>query len=96
MIWTKIAQNVTNDIKNVLADNPPKSLGFNAKKIIYRDSNKVFDGDTVNEHDKFSYFYPIRESSLNRALAKVEVEGSIIQPKIQQPLENKAFIATLD
>ena len=62
---------VTNDIINVIDDIHANHTDLTQKKVIYRDSDKVFDGVAVNAHGKFDYFYPIRETDLNKALSKV-------------------------
>ncbi len=67
---------VTNDIRNVLADIQQNHTDLTQKKVIYRDSDKVFDGVAVNEKGKFDHFYAIRETDLNKALAKVEVAAA--------------------
>ena len=67
---------VTTDIINVIDDVHETHTDLTQKKIIYRDSDKVFDGVAVNAKGKFDYFYPIRETNLNKALAKVEVAAA--------------------
>jgi len=62
---------VTTDIRNVLADIHQNHTDLTHKNIIYRDSDKVFDGVAVNKKGKFDHFYAIRETDLNKALAKV-------------------------
>ena len=62
---------VTNDIRNVLSSIHQNLTDLTKKKIIYRDSEKIFDGIKINENAKFSYFYPIREKELNQALIKI-------------------------
>ena len=63
---------VTNDIINVIDDIHATHTDLTEKKVIYRDSDKVFDGIAVNTKRQFDYFYPISETDLKKALAKVE------------------------
>ena len=63
---------VTDDIINVIDDIHATHTDLTEKKVIYRDSDKVFDGIAVNTKGQFDYFYPIRETDLKKALAKVE------------------------
>ena len=63
---------VTDDIINVIDDIHATHTDLAEKKVIYRDSDKVFDGVALTEQCKFSHFYPIRETDLKKALAKVE------------------------
>ena len=67
----KDGASVTNDIRDVLTDIHQNNMDLTHKNIIYRDSDKVFDGVAVNKKGKFDHFYAIRETDLNKALAKV-------------------------
>lgn len=62
---------VTNDVRNVLAEVKSNVSDFKHKKIIYRDSEKTFDGIEVDEAGRFRRFYPIGETTLDHALAKI-------------------------
>ena len=64
---------VTNDIINVIDDIHATHTDLTQKKVIYRDSDKVFDGVAVNANGRFDHFYAICETDLNKALAKVEI-----------------------
>ncbi len=67
----KDGTSVTNDIINVIDDIHASHTDLTQKKVIYRDSDKMFDGVAVNPKGQFDYFYPIRETDLNKALSKV-------------------------
>ena len=62
---------ITHDINNVLSSIHQNIADLTKKKIIYRDSDKIFDGIKADENAQFSYFYPIREKELNQALIKI-------------------------
>lgn len=65
---------VTNDIVNVLDDIHHNFTNIIGKKIIYQDSDGVFDGVLINAQAKFVAFYPIRETELEKALDKLMLE----------------------
>jgi hypothetical protein len=67
---------VTNDIERVL-DEIAKDLKANGKllkdfKVIYKDTQKVFDGIALTKDGRFDHFYSINEYLLKDALKKLE------------------------
>jgi hypothetical protein len=67
---------VTNDIERVLAE-IAKDLKANGKllkdfKVIYKDTQKVFDGVALTKDGRFDHFYSINEYLLKDALKKLE------------------------
>ncbi len=57
---------VTHDIVNVLDDVHHNFTNLIGKKIIYQDSDGVFDGVLINAQAKFVAFYPIHETELDK------------------------------
>ena len=68
-------RSVTNNIQAVL-DIVSSEVSLHGKKIIYRDSQKVFDG--INHYKgAFQSFYSVNETVLEKALTKVNQDISI-------------------
>ena len=63
-------RSVTNDMPNVLHDVSGSIGRLDGRPIIYRDSTKTFDG-VLHDGAEFRGFYPIGETVLEMALAKV-------------------------
>lgn len=61
---------VTNDIDNVLSEVKESYGNLDAYKIMYRDSQGVFDG-VVTRASKFTSFFSIGETDERAALAKL-------------------------
>lgn len=68
---------VTNDIENVLARIQEEIPNLGEKKVIYRDSDKIFDGVEVDKLGRFVRFYSLNKTTLEEALEKLNNLKSI-------------------
>ena len=64
-------KSLTNDIENALAKVAKEGVNVSMYKIIYRDSEGMFDG-VCCKNGKFSHFYSINESKKSAAILKVK------------------------
>ena len=63
---------VTNDVRNVLAKLKNNIPDLGHKKVIYCDSQQIFDEIVVDENGRFKDFRSIHERTLNKALLKLK------------------------
>lgn len=68
---------VTNDIEYVIAEinTTLKTNGepsISNYKVVYQDSEGVFDGIIINDKDEFEDFYGIREKEFEKAKQKIK------------------------
>lgn len=64
-------RSVTNDIEAVIADLRRAGVLIAGRCLIYRDSDGVWDGVTLDAELRFVRFYPINERSLDAALKAI-------------------------
>ena len=73
-------RSVTNDIQNVLSTVGDEIGGIGHRPVIYRDSSKTFDG-IYHQGERFAGFYPVNETVLEAALAKVRSSNVVTFPE---------------
>lgn len=74
-------KSVTNDIENVLAELISSHGNIASYKIMYKDSQGVFDGVQVNAQGGFESFFPIHEFDEAKALQKLRDRNQKIDEK---------------
>ena len=73
----KGGRSVTNDIREVLRFVDAELGGLGKKTVIYRDSNRTFDG-VYHNGAAFVGFYPIGEQVLERAFVRCTERANVI------------------
>ena len=75
-----IGCSVTNDAENVIAEVAHNVKDLRFFRVIYRDTDGIFDGMLVDEDNRFAGFYPIRATDLPTAFRNIREhsEGGLI------------------
>lgn len=62
---------VTNDAENVIAAVAQTVKDLHGRRVIYRDTDGIFDGMLIDSDNRFAGFYPLRHRDLPSALVAV-------------------------